>query len=272
MKAGLALLAFAVAAIAQTPAPQKPAAAAGVISGGFGSFLIGGPSSQGQVGQPYSAEQVMERVQTLADGTHITQNAQTTKFYRDSAGRTRIEHTFTPPPGAMMASPPPPIIQIVDPVAGYHYTLDSRSQTARRMAMPSAKQWFNTATTSANPPRPAVLPATTAAFKADSTRPHPEVSRESLGTQTIEGVLAEGTRITTIFPVGFVGNDRPITTVSETWISPDLKMPVLSKTSDPRFGESTTKMINIVMGEPDPALFQVPAEYSVVDASAPGIR
>ena len=189
MKAGLVLLACAVAAFAQTPAPQKSTGTVGAISGGFGSFLIGAPSVQGQMGQPYSAEQVMERVQTLADGTHITQSGQTTKLYRDSAGRTRIEHTFTPPPGAMMASPPPTIVQIVDPVAGYHYTLDSRSQTAHRTAMPSARQWFNTATTSANPPRPAVLPATAAAFKADSTRPHPEVSHESLGTQTIEGVL-----------------------------------------------------------------------------------
>src|SRR5690242_13253532 len=144
MKTGLALLAFAVAAFAQTPAPQKPAGVVGAVSGGFGSFLIGGPSVQGQVGQPYSAEQVTERVQTLADGTHITQNAQTSKFYRDSAGRSRIEHTFTPPPGAMMASPPPSFIQIMDPVAGYHYTLDSRSHTARRMAMPFARQ-FNTA-------------------------------------------------------------------------------------------------------------------------------
>jgi len=274
MKAGLVLLACAVVATAQTPASQKPAAAVGVISGGFGSFLVGTGSSslQPQMGQPYSAEQVTERVQTLADGTHITQGGQTTKFYRDSAGRTRIEHIFTPPPGAMIASPPPSVIQIRDPVAGYHYTLDSRNQTARRMAIPSAAHWFNTAATLANPPRPSVLPATTAAFKADSTRLHPEVSRESLGTQTIEGVLAEGTRTTTTFPVGFVGNDRPVTTISETWISPDLKMAVLSKTSDPRFGESTTKLINIVMAEPDPALFQVPAEYSIVDESTPGIR
>ena len=160
----------------------------------------------------------------------------------------------------------------MDPVAGYHYTLDSRSHTAHRIAMPPARQWFNTATTSANPPRPGVLPATTAAFKADTTRPHPEVSRESLGTQTIEGVLAEGTRTTTTFPVGFMGNDRPITTVSETWTSPDLKTAVLSKTSDPRFGDTTTKLTNIVMAEPDQALFQVPADYSIVDESAPGIR
>jgi hypothetical protein len=98
------------------------------------------------------------------------------------------------------------------------------------------------------------------------------MSREPLGTQTIEGVLAEGTRRTTTFPAGLVGNDRPITTVSETWMSPDLKMLVLSKISDPRNGESTTKLTNIVMVEPDPALFQVPAEYSIVDEPAPVIR
>jgi len=151
-----------------------------------------------------------------------------------------------------MASPPPSFIQIMDPVAGYHYTLDSRNQTARRMAIPSAAHWFNTAATLANPPRPSVLPATTAAFKADSTRLHPEVSRESLGTQAIAGVLAEGTRTTTTFPVDFVRNDRPITRVSETWISPDLKMAVLSKTSDPRSGEGITKLINIVLGRARP--------------------
>jgi len=49
-------------------------------------------------------------------------------------------------------------------------------------------------------------------------------------------------------------------------------MAVLSKTSDPRFGESTTKLINIEMAEPDPALFQVPAEYSIVDESRPAIQ
>ena len=272
MKAGLALLAFAVTAVAQTPAPQKSAGAVGAVSGGFGSFVIGGPSVQSQVGQPYSAEQVTERVQTLADGTHITQGGQTTKFYRDSAGRTRIEHTFIPPPGAMMASPPPSFIQIMDPVAGYHYTLDSRSQTARRMAMAPATHWFNAAAPLATMTPPAAVPPMTAALKTDSTRPHPEVSRESLGAQAIEGILADGTRLTVTYPVGFMGNDRPITTVSETWISHDLRTIVLSKTSDPRYGDTTTKLTNIVLAEPDPGLFQVPAEYSIVDEPTPGIR
>jgi hypothetical protein len=68
------------------------------------------------------------------------------------------------------------------------------------------------------------------------------------------------------------GNDRPITTITETWTSPDLKTVVLSKSSDPRYGESTTKLTDIVMAEPDPALFQIPGDYSVVDEPAPVVR
>jgi hypothetical protein len=42
-------------------------------------------------GAPYSAEEVDENQQTLADGTHITQLMPTVKKYRDSMGRTRTE-------------------------------------------------------------------------------------------------------------------------------------------------------------------------------------
>src|SRR5580693_2042635 len=42
-------------------------------------------------GAPYSAEEVDENQQTLADGTHITQVMPTVKGYRDSMGRTRRE-------------------------------------------------------------------------------------------------------------------------------------------------------------------------------------
>jgi hypothetical protein len=120
------------------------------------------------------------------------------------------------------------------------------------------------------PALPAVRPANAAAIAA--AHPRPNMSHESLGTQTIEGVLAEGMRWTTTFPEGSVGNDRPITTVSESWTSLDLKTLVLSKSSDPRTGEHTTRLTNIVMAEPDPALFQVPTEYSVVDEPAPVVR
>ena len=61
------------------------------------------------------------------------------------------------------------------------------------------------------------------------------------------------------------GNDRPITNVSETWISPDLKEVVLRKSDDPRSGELTHKLININRSEPDPSLFEPPPGYTVKD-------
>jgi len=48
-----------------------------------------------------------------------------------------------------------------------------------------------------------------------------------------------------------------------------LKMVVLSKNSDPRSGESTTRLTNISRAEPDPSLFQIPADYEVVEPQTP---
>ena len=92
-----------------------------------------------------------------------------------------------------------------------------------------------------------------------------EVNQEQLGAQTIEGVAAEGTRTTFTIAAGKIGNDRPIVTVNERWYSKELQTIVLSKNSDPRLGETTYRLTNIDRSEPDPSLFQVPADYTVVD-------
>jgi hypothetical protein len=90
-----------------------------------------------------------------------------------------------------------------------------------------------------------------------------EVNQEQLGTQTIEGVAAEGTRVTFTIAAGKIGNERPIVTVNEQWYSQELQTIVLSKNSDPRMGETTYRLTNIDRSEPDPSLFQVPADYTV---------
>jgi len=90
-----------------------------------------------------------------------------------------------------------------------------------------------------------------------------DVNRESLGTQTIEGVQAEGTRVTFTIPAGKIGNERPIVTVNERWYSQELQAVVMSKNSDPRMGETNYRLTNIVRSEPDPGLFQIPADYTV---------
>jgi len=92
---------------------------------------------------------------------------------------------------------------------------------------------------------------------------------EALGTQTIEGVTAEGTRATHTIPAGEIGNTLPIEIVDETWYSPELQINVMNKRRDPRSGETTYRLTNISRGEPDRSLFEVPADYTVAEGKMP---
>jgi hypothetical protein len=86
---------------------------------------------------------------------------------------------------------------------------------------------------------------------------------EDLGTMTVNGVTARGTRSTTIVPVGAIGNDRELRSVSERWFSPDLNLLIKSVSTDPRFGTTIYELMNISRLPPDPSLFRVPAEYNL---------
>ena len=223
-------------------------------------------------GQPYSAEQITEHIQTLVDGTRITKTPDKTTLYRDSQGRTRIEQRMLPGPRAAAAGEPGlTFIEIDAPASGSRYTLDPRLHTARKTPIPRPlplKNPANSLTDSvngSNQPQQASSRGLLSPRDIEGVqRQRPQVSTESLGTQTIEGVLAEGSRGTVIYPVGYFGNDRPITAVSEAWFCPELKTMVLSKDPDPRSGESTIRVVNISRTEPDPSLFQVPSNYEVI--------
>ena len=93
----------------------------------------------------------------------------------------------------------------------------------------------------------------------------PDSATESLGTQFIEGLVVDVTRTTMTIPAGQIGNDRPIQVVSERWFSPDLQVLVMSRQSDPRYGETTYRLTNIVRGEPAFMLFEVPQDFKVID-------
>ena len=93
----------------------------------------------------------------------------------------------------------------------------------------------------------------------------PKSQREQLGGKTIAGVYAEGIRMSRTIPEGAEGNDRPMTTVTETWRSPELKITLLSVNSDPRSGTRTTEVTDLDRAEPDPSVFQVPEGYAVKD-------
>jgi hypothetical protein len=249
-----------------------------VSGGGIGwSVSVGGEAmaATAVTGAPYSAEEVTERVQTLADGTHITQPSVTVKIYRDSEGRTRTERPTpgTPAQGQGQGgrTEAAVFVMITDPVAHVMYTLSAADKVAHKRGMqapesrPAARASapFGSAVVGREGPplRPSHEPNDVAG---------PKSTIEKLGRQDIEGVPLEGTRRTTTWPVGSRGNDRAITAVSETWRSPELRVVVLSKDNDPIGGDSTRKLININRGEPDPSLFQPPADYTVVTQESEG--
>jgi hypothetical protein len=88
---------------------------------------------------------------------------------------------------------------------------------------------------------------------------------ETLGKQVIEGVEVEGTRSTLTIPAGEIGNTLPIEVVDENWYSPELQTMIMSKLRDPRLGETTYRLTNINRNESDRSLFEVPADYTIVE-------
>ncbi|HBB94652.1 MAG TPA: hypothetical protein DC054_04620 [Blastocatellia bacterium] len=98
------------------------------------------------------------------------------------------------------------------------------------------------------------------------------VNKEDLGTQTIEGVAATGTRMTFTIPPGQIGNEGPIAIVDERWFSKDLQMVVMTKHSDPRSGETVYRLTNINRSEPDHSLFEVPADYQMKEPTTLPVR
>ncbi len=76
--------------------------------------------------------------------------------------------------------------------------------------------------------------------------------------------MADGKRVTTTLAAGAIGNQAPITVTSEQWFSPDLEILVMTRHSDPRSGETSYTLTNIVRAEPQAGLFDLPSDYTIV--------
>jgi hypothetical protein len=250
----------------------------------FGAFDKG--SGIPVQGAPYSATITNESIQTLADGNRIVQTSTGTTA-RDSQGRTR-QDTVLPAIGNLSAANAPHLVFLQDPVAQTSYTLNMTEKTAQKTPAFSA---FTSggATVSGGAvkmkiveagatalPMPDALPSTIAVPPPEMiiqkhvvTDEQAEASTEELGSQTMEGIFVNGVRTTHTIPAQQIGNDRPITIVTEVWTSPDLKTVVYSKRSDPRMGEQTFRLTNIVRAEPDASLFTVPEDFKITDGAQP---
>jgi hypothetical protein len=221
-------------------------------------------------GKPFSATEERQTVQVLGDGTRIDKK-ETDRYFRDAQGRTRIERDNGN------------TIVISDPVAGFTTEMSAANKTAHKtmvmmrsggagvagqpniVMMDKLKAEIAAARPVAGV---AAVQSQEMVFARTEEGAHmsaeaKSAAAEDLGTQIINGVPAQGTRSTITIPAGEIGNDREIKIVSERWYSSDLQMLMKSSNNDPRFGETTYQLTNVLQGAQDPTLFQIPADFSV---------
>lgn len=242
-------------------------------------------------GHPYEAQAVTEFMQTLPDGTHIT-NSATAMIARDSEGRTsrtqtlqllnrwsipadrRTDTTYT---------------TIFDPVAKVHIEYNSGAKVAY------VSRWMPGARTT--PGRTTKAPSKSTAKQKSSANglitlgrnvwlpvpggldSTPSVSQDSkqsnqsddvscktevLGSKLVEGVLSSGSITSCTIPAGSIGNDKDIVITRELWYSQQLEVIVQSKQNDPRVGQTQYGLKAVQPRDPDRSFFQIPEDYKVI--------
>lgn len=278
---------FTLTAAAQTTAPPMVIGGEmGVMAGqarvGLASVDLEGMDASPVKGAPFCTNISTEHTQQFADGNRI-HTTDTSVMCRDSEGRIRRESDLNFLGAVPQGAKERKLVTIIDPVAGFRYVLDTQEKTARKMPMMLRK--YLGAPIKDGGPETASAGAQTFQYKVegsagagtvntfyiarDGKAPDgPAPTTENLGDQTINGIHATGTRITTTIPAGKMGNEMPIEVTSERWYSPELKATVMTKHSDPWAGELKTQFTNVNTSEPDPSLFTIPSDYRVINEKA----
>jgi hypothetical protein len=206
-------------------------------------------------GAPYSAKRVWVATDVRADGTRVPQN-RSALFYRDSAGRNRTE-------AQVVLRDSPYMTTIMDPICGCEYVLDPGNKIAHRLvgvhigttpvpqsgSQARGSEGLQTATVPAN----AVVAHT-----------------EDLGTRTMQGLSARGTKTTISYPPGTLeNNDHTIVAETETWVASSLgNLSVSEHTVTPNRPDSSYTLENVVVGEPKAELFMPPPDYRIVEETS----
>ena len=246
MKLLALVLAAATAAISlpvPTIAQSSDSASITVSSEGRVSEWVYGERIPAVRGLPFSAKVELETVSQLQDGTQITHKTYNLDA-RDSAGRTHNEmrNWIT----AEGEEPKLTRIELYDPATKTRTDLFPLTKLARQWVVAAAAQ------------------ATPVAATAK-----PTAMREEIGTDTIEGLPVKGTRVTQTYATGALGNDRPLTIVTEYWYAAELWLNLLTKRTDPRYGVQTVRVTELQRQEPDAALFAIGDGYKVVQETGP---
>ncbi len=271
------------------------------FGGGMSPYLppavTGAPYSGDEVTETVQTLADGGHISHTMPGSHVSRDADG----RTRVERPLMQRPAGAPAARNLPTDIPTIAEITDPAAGYRYVLDPVNHVAHRIALQArptaaarAASGFASGGAAGTAPQMQLLGGSGGSYVTRTgvmsaavgpppqgvpiapgavvARPPlglqaglaPQFTQESLGSQVIGGVLAEGMRTTTTIPVGMEGNDRPLVNTTETWTSPDLKTTILRITTSPT-GVNTFRIDNLSLTPPDPSLFMPPADYTVVD-------
>jgi hypothetical protein len=235
--------------------------------------IIGGPLAGPMpfVNAPFSADAVTTVRQTLRDGTPFEQRT-TARYYRDSAGRVRVEllmeglgapKTMSERHMRLMIHP----MTVIDALAPWRvpYTVDPVTRTVR-LAGRGIVPLSNGGGVFLDVPVGGVKFLHFARAQ-EILKYHPElaadsVRRESLGPRRIEGIETTGHRTTVTIPPSWLYRyAEPIELVDEEWQSSELLLLIYARYSDSRGGVIEYRSTNIRRTNPPSDLFVVPANY-----------
>lgn len=227
---------------------------------------IGGPLAKAPVaGAPFSALATTTMTDQLPDGTE-RQRTGVVRYYRDGAGRVRVEQDISSGNTRITVLPDPqsPVAWWIDPAlrtakVGGRDIADTAVGGGNTFAVPLGGVRFHVFQ------RAAAL----AVWHGLGDK----VTREPLGSRQLEGIEVEGTRVTVTLLPGMDGNDEPWPVTDEQWLSPELSLVLHARASHPRAGTVEYRVTNVKRGEPPADLFVVPDDYfqTRTDMSSPWI-
>jgi hypothetical protein len=238
----------------------------GIFSSVVAVVAAGAPALHAQAGggiyvtpipnAPFSGTVRVERKAIQPDGTTLQLWSQR-EIARDNEGR--IYNEFRPfAPAASNTLPPAMVIHLYDPQNRMTEYLYPAQKTYRTMML-------------SRPPATDTIddfasPTGAAAPSSDFTR------REDLGYKTIAGLQVHGVRVTQTMTSAESGTGQEVTVTNEYWYSEALRLNLATTHNDPRTGTVTMTVTRIDRAEPSPALFGVPADYTMAGQPAPAAQ
>jgi hypothetical protein len=194
-------------------------------------------------GQPFHARIPVEIKRQLPDGTTVSQ-----KYYtlvaRDGTGR---EYREARDLVAADSDREPPVMRTIvyDPKTSLITTCTPERRVCRQSTFDPTSH-------------PADEPV------GPSSDGKSVLTRESLGTKTMDGLEVVGTRETRTISPGTFGNDKPVVVVKEIWHSPQLQFNLSVTRMDPRNGTQKLEVADLKLGEPGPEWFAMPDGFRLV--------